>query len=237
VRRRIAAALALGVLTTLAIAWPLTAALLVRGVIRHQHTSRATYTAPGGVECAVTSSRRALSDAFTIRPLRPENSYLPMGEPAQLPEWVAVPPNPSSKNLSAIDTGATGWPWRCFASESWQYREAVPGVPGQERMVITEVLRHNLLIAKNANGRVFLPLRPIWAGLAADVLVFALGWAGLFAGLRWARARRRVGRGLCAACGYDLRGTPRGVVCPECGHPQRVIAAPAGAKAEDQVHY
>ena len=32
---------------------------------------------------------------------------------------------------------------------------------------------------------------------------------------RRATLRKRARRGLCGACGYDLRGTPRG--CPECG--------------------
>jgi predicted amidophosphoribosyltransferase len=33
----------------------------------------------------------------------------------------------------------------------------------------------------------------------------------------WARSRRRTRRGLCAGCGYDLRGG--GQRCPECGRP------------------
>ena len=33
---------------------------------------------------------------------------------------------------------------------------------------------------------------------------------------RWARSRRRKLKGLCVACGYDMRGG--GKVCPECGN-------------------
>ena len=63
-----------------------------------------------------------------------------------------------------------------------------------------------------------LPLRPIWPGFVADLLMYASFWFALWFGLGRARAfvRRRGGR--CPSCGYDLRGTSGGGGgCPECG--------------------
>jgi len=50
---------------------------------------------------------------------------------------------------------------------------------------------------------------PHWFVVAASLAPLALP------ALSWARARRRRARGLCAACGYDLRATRQ--KCPECG--------------------
>jgi hypothetical protein len=69
---------------------------------------------------------------------------------------------------------------------------------------------------------------PFW-GVAAVTSLLPLAWAMT----RWhdhVRRRRRVRRGLCPACAYDLRATPSGDVllprCPECG-----LDAPAAPAA------
>ncbi len=73
-----------------------------------------------------------------------------------------------------------------------------------------------------------LPLRPIWPGFAINTVLYAaLLWL-LFVAPFALRRRRRIKRGLCPNCAYDLRGsphpnplpTPKGdgtKVCPECG--------------------
>jgi hypothetical protein len=67
---------------------------------------------------------------------------------------------------------------------------------------------------------------PYWALMLATAAVPAL-W------LRdHLRRRRRLRRGHCPACGYDLRATPGR--CPECGRgaqaPQEIVAAPPAAR-------
>ena len=58
---------------------------------------------------------------------------------------------------------------------------------------------------------------PLWAvGALAASAAFAAGVVG------W-RPGRRVARGLCPACGYDLRATPGR--CPECGRTGSVTPA------------
>ncbi len=60
-----------------------------------------------------------------------------------------------------------------------------------------------------------LPLRPIWPGFAVNTIFYAaLLWLP-FAPFTLRRLNRRS-RGLCPACGYDLRHGEH-EACPECG--------------------
>ena len=55
---------------------------------------------------------------------------------------------------------------------------------------------------------------PLWLPFLLAVLVASLsGWRAR----HWHRRYTHIARGLCPACGYDLRGTPEGEPCPECG--------------------
>ncbi len=65
------------------------------------------------------------------------------------------------------------------------------------------------LSASGSTGVIRLFAVPLWSIVAPAGLVMV----GL--SLVSARARRRVAVGRCAACGYDLRGSPGR--CPECG--------------------
>jgi hypothetical protein len=61
-----------------------------------------------------------------------------------------------------------------------------------------------------------IPMAPIWPGFAINMLFYP-GVLWLLFVARFAfRKRRRIKRGLCPKCAYDLRAT-QSPVCPECG--------------------
>ncbi|MBX3405156.1 MAG: hypothetical protein KF869_00205 [Phycisphaeraceae bacterium] len=107
-----------------------------------------------------------------------------------------------------------GWPFTCL----WYQ------VLGNDQgmTVVGAQLRGGLLISGqpatvgDAHCRI-IPLRPAWPGLLGNTFIFAAAWLlVLLAVPMLVRARRRR-RGLCPACAYDLRATPAGSPCPECG--------------------
>lgn len=62
------------------------------------------------------------------------------------------------------------------------------------------------------------PMRPYWPGFAINTVFYAAVLWGLSVAPFTLRRRRRIKRGLCLKCGYDLRGSPpTSDACPECG--------------------
>ena len=62
-----------------------------------------------------------------------------------------------------------------------------------------------------------LPIQPIWPGFLLNTLFYAALIAAPRPAFLWLRSRRRLRRGLCPRCAYDLRGLAS-AACPECGH-------------------
>lgn len=70
-------------------------------------------------------------------------------------------------------------------------------------------------------GGALIVARPYWPGLLANVVVyFVPAYALIYLGL-YIRNARRVRRGLCRECAYDLRGLDGAASCPECGDATR----------------
>jgi hypothetical protein len=67
-----------------------------------------------------------------------------------------------------------------------------------------------------------LPWQFVWSGLAVDSIFYGAAFLGITLVLRWLRSALRRRRGLCPTCAYDLRATPPGSPCPECGTPTRI---------------
>jgi hypothetical protein len=66
------------------------------------------------------------------------------------------------------------------------------------------------------NSQELLPMRPIWPGFAINTVFYAAVLWVLFAAPFALRKWRRIKRGRCPKCGYDLRGSETRT-CPECG--------------------
>ncbi len=66
-----------------------------------------------------------------------------------------------------------------------------------------------------------LPIKPIWRGFLINNSLYTLAWLIAIEVISRAICKyqcvRRLQRGLCVNCRYDLKGTPVDVPCPECG--------------------
>jgi hypothetical protein len=71
----------------------------------------------------------------------------------------------------------------------------------------------------------FMPTWDVWWVPAWPLVLVSAVMPGV-ASYRWHRRRRRVRRGLCRECGYDLRES--GARCPECG----TVRVVGGTRAE-----
>jgi hypothetical protein len=103
-----------------------------------------------------------------------------------------------------------GFPWRALRLDSgthWHNQDA--GV-----WVRPAGLLGGWLVSSKAG---VLPLAPAWPGFAFNSLLFAAVLGAPLPAFRWIQRCRRLHRGLCPSCAYDLRALPPGP-CPECGH-------------------
>ena len=110
---------------------------------------------------------------------------------------------------------AHGWPMRSF--RWYRYGAKMYGaieLGGDRR--IEDRDDDGTGIAGTLTGAKAIPFLPIWPGLVLDTVFYAAPLLVASRGLLALRGLIRRKRGLCVACGYDLRGNIEHG-CPECG--------------------
>jgi len=115
---------------------------------------------------------------------------------------------PLTSETSARVQWLSGWPWRAMCY-SWRPKNEVRAQEVEQALPIELVDS-----ATGQASKVYLPVWPLWWGFVGDVMVFGAVWWMVLVGPGALRAWKRKRRGLCPACGYDVRGA---VGCAECG--------------------
>ena len=179
----------------------------------------------GAGRLQVSTASRWGTQSWSVAAYPPRQGLLPIGKIGKpeslLPSWSrphlapwldgTVPwPAPGADELRRVS--AAGWPFLCLYSRQpvssggqWvpfegQYGVHLPFGLTPETAAITP-----------------LPTLLLPSGLIFNTLFFALVLYALTLPLTFTRRALRRRRGLCPACAYDLRATPAGSPCPECG--------------------
>jgi hypothetical protein len=172
------------------------------------------------------TAQRPMDPALSI-PLHPAATL-----PGGLPDWVMAARKPPKDVVPpkymflwhGIDYGL-GWP--CFALHA---RSLGPDASHGTRLSGIHLPAIKGWLDPDSTSSPSLPLEPIWPGFALNTFFYAaLAW-GLWQIPLAIRRRSRRRAGKCVKCGYDLRATPAGSPCPECGEPKQQIAKQQSSK-------
>ncbi len=167
--------------------------------------------------------RRALTMRNEFQPpdllkKSPRESVPAWAEPHLFP-WFYGLSWPTTHVPVRTNVEAAGWPF--YALHSWQVRSVHTGAES----FVSESLHISLTGRSRSAGPlrnvrqepIRLPIIPLWKGFAANTLLFAAAWLLVGFMCRRVVAWVRGKRGLCSVCGYSRSGRPAGSPCPECG--------------------
>lgn len=225
--------LALGLLSTLVVAWVVPVAFDAMRRRTPLSADRFWVDDTRGGHYQLAVDRFAAYAVFSHIIFSGAAKDLPYYKQNPPPEWVYTllhsmkgDPPADEQPWWSVETFVCGWPLRAFGGaryEPWVPQgqpaptftivdgKLVPVAPPRPRVMVVGLYRFG-----GAGGdRFTVPLRPMWRGLVANVLAFSAGWVGLMLVVRGGRRWNRARRGRCPDCGYDLAGV--GQTCPECG--------------------
>lgn len=224
---RVAAAIVLGVSTTVAVAWSL--ALLVdgghgRGMYwwwpgrSYEVATQVRPTPPHSPQqtglhfVSVSRIRRSGTDIVRVNETWSADGRQAWGSPHALVEGTSF----AAEMKEKFDRGEAptswwrgdGWPLLALSAEArWR------GAGGNTAIAMGGVLVGSNNVSLGEGVRI-LPLQPIWSGFVINTVLYASLWFALFSLGNMRSGFRRI-RGQCGHCGYKL--LPEQTRCSECG--------------------
>ncbi|MCC6322150.1 MAG: hypothetical protein IT438_12025 [Phycisphaerales bacterium] len=165
-------------------------------------------------ELALDPGPYSIDQRRGMRPLSPgEWTGGPTGQTVEAPGWlrsIALEQAGPDFNGWQARVAAFGWP-RPILYWVWDWRtESLQG--GSLASQVNSARGPGRQVPDNA-----LPWRFIWSGLVVNTAVYTGALLLARALLRALVRLRRLARGGCPGCGYELSATTVGAPCPECG--------------------
>lgn len=219
------ASLALGLMTTLAVA--------VYGGYRNATESfrpaaESRQVQHQGMSFDSTVRRGALYETFNIS----AHGYALYAKAPEygevLPGW--LPDSYFRDDRSSLDyllAIGQGWPFRAL-----RYAKVRDFSP--DWLTFTDTAWPRLRITLPNGELMRIGLVPIWRGLIANTVIFGVVWFAVLFLPGLLRRARRLRHGKCVCCGYDLRASPAGGLCPECGFSAFVVVGERDELEDDR---